>query len=134
MSESVDQDGSSSVGGLTEYDLHEGYSVQESEAQTQPDLDVDLEEDDDDEEEIIGPYQWDQLPEHACRYCGIHNPLSVVKCVNTGKWFCNCRGSTSGAHIIQHLARTKNKEVSLHPDRYVMIVVILFVFEKEAHV
>lgn len=100
----------------SEYELHEGQSVQD-EAQTQPDLDVDLDDDEEEEEENVAPYQWDQLPEHACRYCGIHNPLSVIKCVNTGKWFCNCRGSTSGAHIIQHLARTKNKEVSLHPDR-----------------
>ena len=41
----------------------------------------------------------------------------VAKCVATGKWFCNARGSTAGAHIVQHLVRGKFKEVSLHPDR-----------------
>jgi len=58
------------------------------------------------------------LPEHACRYCGIHNPACVVRC-NFGscrKWFCNGRGNTSGSHIINHLVRAKHKEVSLHSD------------------
>ncbi|RHY41986.1 hypothetical protein DYB34_011739 [Aphanomyces astaci] len=57
-----------------------------------------------------------QLPSHACAYCGLHDPASVVKCVSTDKWFCNSRGNTSGSHIVQHLVRSKNKEVSLHPD------------------
>ncbi|RHY34500.1 hypothetical protein DYB32_000902 [Aphanomyces invadans] len=57
-----------------------------------------------------------QLPSHACAYCGLHDPASVVKCVATDKWFCNSRGNTSGSHIVQHLVRSKNKEVSLHPD------------------
>ncbi|CAK4078756.1 unnamed protein product [Aphanomyces euteiches] len=57
-----------------------------------------------------------QLPPHACAYCGLHDPASVVKCVATDKWFCNSRGNTSGSHIVQHLVRSKNKEVSLHPD------------------
>ncbi|KAF1777274.1 P-loop containing nucleoside triphosphate hydrolase [Phytophthora cactorum] len=57
-----------------------------------------------------------ELPKHACAYCGLHDPASVVKCVATEKWFCNSRGNTSGSHIIQHLVRSKNKEVSLHPE------------------
>ncbi len=57
-----------------------------------------------------------ELPSHACAYCGLHDPASVVKCVSTDKWFCNSRGNTSGSHIIQHLVRSKNKEVALHPD------------------
>ncbi|KAL0592100.1 hypothetical protein ABG067_000753 [Albugo candida] len=57
-----------------------------------------------------------ELPAHACAYCGLHDPASVVKCVATDKWFCNSRGNTSGSHIIQHLVRSKNKEVALHPD------------------
>lgn len=57
-----------------------------------------------------------ELPKHACAYCGLHDPASVVKCVTTEKWFCNSRGNTSGSHIIQHLVRSKNKEVSLHPE------------------
>ena len=50
------------------------------------------------------------LPEHACRYCGIHDPASVVMCNSTKKWFCNSRGSTSGSHIVNHLVRSKHKE------------------------
>ncbi|RLN05787.1 hypothetical protein BBO99_00002835 [Phytophthora kernoviae] len=57
-----------------------------------------------------------ELPQHACAYCGLHDPASVVKCVTSDKWFCNSRGNTSGSHIIQHLVRSKNKEVSLHPE------------------
>ena len=44
-----------------------------------------------------------ELPLHACAYCGLHDPASVVKCVASDKWFCNSRGNTSGSHIIQHL-------------------------------
>ncbi|KAJ0395504.1 hypothetical protein ATCC90586_001265 [Pythium insidiosum] len=61
-------------------------------------------------------YTSKELPTHACAYCGLHDPASVVKCVSTDKWFCNSRGNTSGSHIIQHLVRSKNKEVSLHPE------------------
>lgn len=45
------------------------------------------------------------LPEHACKYCGIHNAACVVRCnaPNCKKWFCNSRGNTSGSHIISHL-------------------------------
>jgi regulator of nonsense transcripts 1 len=57
-----------------------------------------------------------KVPPHACKYCGIHNPSSVVKCNACNKWFCNARGSSSGAHIIHHLVRAKHKEVTLHAD------------------
>lgn len=40
----------------------------------------------------------------------------MVRCVESGKWFCNGRGNTSAAHIIQHLVRSRNKTVALHPD------------------
>ena len=56
------------------------------------------------------------LPEHACKYCTIHNSQSVVKCAVCEKWFCNGRGETSGSHIIQHLVRARHREVSLHKD------------------
>ena len=49
------------------------------------------------------------------RFCGIHSPSSVVKCLTCNKWFCNSRGGTSGSHIINHLVRSRHKEVSLHP-------------------
>jgi len=70
----------------------------------------------DNAEEDLQEYDFKALPGHHCRYCGIHNPASVVKCTTCNKWFCNSRGITSGAHIINHLVRSKHKEVSLHPD------------------
>ena len=59
-----------------------------------------------------------ELPEHACAYCGFHDPDTVVRCYasNCQKWFCNGRGTTSGSHIIQHLVRSKHKQVCLHAD------------------
>ncbi|KAG8898911.1 hypothetical protein FRB99_007071 [Tulasnella sp. 403] len=56
------------------------------------------------------------LPSHACSYCGIHSPSSVVKCLICSKWFCNSRGNTSASHIVNHLVRAKHKEVILHAD------------------
>lgn len=56
-----------------------------------------------------------ELPPHACAYCGIHNPSSVVKCLTCNKWFCSARGNTSSSHIINHLVRARHKEVQLHP-------------------
>ena len=49
-------------------------------------------------------------------YCGIHNPASVVKCVSTGKWFCNSRNSTSASCVVHHMVRSKQKEITLHAD------------------
>ncbi|PVU88357.1 hypothetical protein BB560_006378, partial [Smittium megazygosporum] len=63
---------------------------------------------DDDEDEDS------ELPEHACIYCGIHNPDCVVKCLGCKKWFCNSRGSTSAAHIVTHLVKARHKEIQLH--------------------
>ncbi|CAM9439699.1 unnamed protein product, partial [Pylaiella littoralis] len=57
-----------------------------------------------------------EAPEWACRFCGIHDPACVVRCVESGKWFCNSCGNASGSHIIQHLVRSKNNQVCLHPD------------------
>ncbi|KAI9189782.1 ATP-dependent RNA helicase [Blastocladiella emersonii ATCC 22665] len=73
------------------------------------------EEDDEDLEEEEEETPDIHLPDHACKYCGIHSPASVVKCLACKKWFCNSRGQTSAAHIISHLVRKKHKEVSLHP-------------------
>lgn len=68
------------------------------------------------EEEEEDTYYTKDLPEHACRYCGIHDPNCVVMCNTTKKWFCNGRGNTSGSHIVNHLVRAKCKEVTLHRD------------------
>lgn len=78
-------------------------------------------EDEDDEESNINAdrgsaFDTKNLPEHACAYCGIHDPHSVVYCVTSKKWFCNGRGNTSGSHIVNHLVRAKTKEVMLHKD------------------
>ena len=48
--------------------------------------------DDEDEERV----ELQELPPHACKYCGIHDPAAVVMCNTTKKWFCNGRGNTSG--------------------------------------
>ncbi len=45
-------------------------------------------------------YVESQLPDHACKYCGIHDPDSVVFCMPCKKWFCNGRGHTSGRLVI----------------------------------
>lgn len=75
------------------------------------------------------------LPDHACAYCGVHSTQCVVKCLSPGcgKWFCNGRGvgahpsgntttaggvekksGMSASHIVNHLVRSKHKEVMLH--------------------
>jgi regulator of nonsense transcripts 1 len=71
-------------------------------------------EEEDDHDTSPVPVQTGNLPEYACKYCGIHEPASVVQCNICRKWFCNGRGSTSGAHIVNHLVRSRHKEVTLH--------------------
>lgn len=68
------------------------------------------------DEDEIDPAENKDLPPHACRYCGIHEPSTVVMCNICKKWFCNGRGSTSGSHIVNHLVRAKHREVTLHAD------------------
>ncbi|KAI1495028.1 P-loop containing nucleoside triphosphate hydrolase protein [Biscogniauxia mediterranea] len=74
---------------------------------------------------IKTPEEDKKLPPHACaltelltfegRYCGIHSPGSVVKCLTCNKWFCSARGNASSSHIVNHLVRARHKEVQLHP-------------------
>lgn len=54
-----------------------------------------------------------ELPEHACKYCGIQNPSCVVRCnvPNCKKWFCNSRGNSSASHIVNHLVSHKFLEI-----------------------
>lgn len=100
--------------------------MQSDRSQSQADSKSILEEDDlsrgleelrfeDDEGEGEGTI-FKKLPEHACRYCGIHDPGSVVQCTICDRWFCNGKGLTSAAHIINHMVRSKHKEVSLHKE------------------
>ena len=43
-----------------------------------------------DEDVLIDEEVPKELPPHACIYCGIHNPASVVRCIKSNKW-CACR-------------------------------------------
>ncbi|KAI9298215.1 hypothetical protein K502DRAFT_336765 [Neoconidiobolus thromboides FSU 785] len=88
-------------------------SIQDK-SNSQEDYNVNLDED----EDVVNYDQLEEkeLPDHACKYCLIHNTSSVVKCLTCQKWFCNSRGNTSGSHIVTHLVRSKHKEVSLHYD------------------
>mmetsp|Transcript_159156 Transcript_159156/g.510484 ORF Transcript_159156/g.510484 Transcript_159156/m.510484 type:complete len:1087 (+) Transcript_159156:58-3318(+) len=72
---------------------------------------------DDMNEEFEDTFDPKNLPEWACRYCGINDPASVMKCRGDGKWFCNSRlpGLPSSC-IILHLVRAKQKEVQLHQE------------------
>lgn len=87
------------------------HSIADSTTLTNDDID-----DNNDNDTIIEQYDFPSLPVHHCRYCGIHNPSCVVKCNICNKWFCNYRGQTSGSHIINHLVRSKHKEVQTHVD------------------
>ena len=101
----------------------------ESESEEEEDVsDVSDDEDDDDdddesedeEDELLytaDHYDEDNLPEYACRYCGIHDPATVAKCVETDKWFCNAGNSTGGSsHLVHHLVRSRSHQVQLHPN------------------
>jgi len=55
-------------------------------------------------------------PAHACRYCGQHNPATVVQCNQCNYWFCNGHGKGKGnSHILFHLAFTRHDQINLHP-------------------
>ena len=97
------------------------------------------EEDEDDANPYATMNHYDEtaLPEFACRYCGIHDPACVAKCVESDKWFCNGTaaasassattsnrrsnkgpgvGSSSSSHLVHHLVRSRSHQVQLHPD------------------
>lgn len=58
----------------------------------------------------------EQHYEHACAYCGIHNPNSVIKCNTCNKWFCNAKTNSSSSHIVTHLIMSRHNQVSLHEE------------------
>ena len=74
------------------------------------DDDIELDDDEDDETNAEPV----ELPEHACSYCGIHNPASVALCLGTGKWFCNARLGMPASCMVQHLVRSRKSAVQLH--------------------
>jgi regulator of nonsense transcripts 1 len=58
-----------------------------------------------------------ELPYWRCEYCNFHSPSAVVKCVATGKWFCNYRQpGLPGSCIVYHLVRSRHNEVMLHKE------------------
>ena len=72
---------------------------------------------DDEGYDYLDPYDEANLPEYACRYCGVHAPASVATCVDTGKWLCNAPCSFGGgSHLVNHLVRSRSNQVQLHPE------------------
>ena len=70
------------------------------------------------------------LPTHSCRrrrrccsYCGIHNPACVVKCLTSGKWFCNGRVTGTAACIVTHLVGGGGVGVGMEASELVVWVV-----------
>eukprot|EP00020_Sapocribrum_chincoteaguense_P005442 CAMPEP_0170755404 /NCGR_PEP_ID=MMETSP0437-20130122/13502_1 /TAXON_ID=0 /ORGANISM="Sexangularia sp." /LENGTH=1019 /DNA_ID=CAMNT_0011094575 /DNA_START=78 /DNA_END=3137 /DNA_ORIENTATION=- len=39
---------------------------------------------------------------------------AVARCVGCSKWFCNATGHLPASHIVNHLVRSKHKEIQLH--------------------
>lgn len=76
----------------------------------------DDDDDDDDAQFLLDHYDEDNLPEYSCRYCGIHDPACVAKCVETKKWFCNAVIGGGGSHLVHHLVRSRSHQVQLHPE------------------
>lgn len=75
-------------------------------------------DDDDDEDHLYTRDHYDEenLPPYACRYCGIHDPACVARCVETKKWFCNAVLGSGGSHLVHHLVRSRSHQVQLHPE------------------
>jgi regulator of nonsense transcripts 1 len=69
-----------------------------------------------DQDADLTAFDQSQLPEHACAFCGIHDPACVLQDIKSGKWFCNATGLMPGSHIVTHLVRSRSREVRLHAD------------------
>lgn len=66
---------------------------------------------------FVDHYDEINLPPYSCRYCGIHDPASVARCVESNKWFCNAVGAGGGgSHLVHHLVRSRSNQVQLHPE------------------
>ena len=66
---------------------------------------------------FVDHYDELNLPPYACRYCGIHDPASVARCVESNKWFCNAIGAGGGgSHLVHHLVMSRSNQVQLHPE------------------
>ena len=66
-------------------------------------------------------YDYSQLPQENCFYCGNHNPLTIAKC-QCGRWFCNSNGVLhNGSHIFHHLIEASHNSIENHPDNTTQI-------------
>jgi regulator of nonsense transcripts 1 len=106
---------------ISDSESDESESCEDSQESLEEDSDEELSRGESDSSEdavlVVDPYDEKSLPEWACRYCGIYDPACVAKCVETRKWFCNatCPGS-GGSHLVNHLVRSRNNQVQLHPE------------------
>jgi len=119
----VDSLGGVSLGGVRGRDMSSQSDLGGSSQSTDMLSNMGLEQGELDDEQADGAaaedeglYDMDHLPPHACSYCGIHSPASVVKCNICSKWFCNAKGATGASHIINHLVRARHKDVQLHAE------------------
>ena len=104
-----------------EDDDEEEESDEDSDDSDDEDL-SDVSEEDDSAQDVVNVYSTvdhyneESLPEYSCRYCGIHDPACVAKCVETNKWFCNATATSSSSHLVHHLVRSRSHQVQLHPE------------------
>mmetsp|Transcript_16721 Transcript_16721/g.38610 ORF Transcript_16721/g.38610 Transcript_16721/m.38610 type:complete len:1046 (+) Transcript_16721:174-3311(+) len=89
---------------------------EEDEDEDEDDFSDVSEDEDDDKLFTLDHYDEANLPEYACRYCGIHEPACVAQCVETKKWFCNAVVGSGGSHLVHHLVRSRSHQVKLHPE------------------
>jgi hypothetical protein len=103
-----------------EDDLTDDDEEEEDDDATDDEEDDDEDDDDSSVDSLnLDPYEESTLPEYSCRYCGIHDPASVAKCVESKKWFCNGSnygGGGGGSHLVNHLVRSRSNQVQLHPN------------------
>lgn len=77
---------------------------------------VDSDDGEEQEQEQEGGLEAAQHHEHACAYCGVHTPNSVIKCNTCNKWFCNSKSNSNSSHIVTHLVMSRHNQVSLHEE------------------
>lgn len=97
-------------------DLNEAELAILADMEDAEDLELELQQEGD---EVIRMNHDTDIPataEHACAYCGIDSPTSVIKCNSCSKWFCNSKHGTVNSHIINHLILSHHNSVSLHPN------------------
>lgn len=118
-----EESGSEEESSGDEDDEEEDSSGDEEESDDDGDGDGDRQSDassqlsDDEGYDYLDPYDEASLPPYSCRYCGIHDPASVAKCVESGKWLCNAPCSFGGgSHLVNHLVRSRSNQVQLHPE------------------